>query len=46
MPKGCVTCMDEMFRKMAGNVNGLGLGGTLKGERGAHGTKSVLYAML
>ena len=44
MPKGCVTGMDEMFRKMAGNMNGLGPGRKLGGERGAHGTKSVLYA--
>ena len=44
MPKGFVTCMDKMFRKMAGNMNGLGTGRKLEGERGAHGTKSVLYA--
>ena len=32
MPTGCVTCMDEMFRKMAGNMNGLGTGRKLEGE--------------
>ena len=24
MPGSCVICTDEMFRKMAGNMNGLG----------------------
>ena len=43
MPKGWVTCMDVMFRKMAGNMNGPGR--KLEGERDAHGTKSVLYAL-
>ena len=32
MPKGCVTCMDEMLRKMAGNMNGLGPGKNQKGK--------------
>ena len=44
MPKGCVTCIDGIFRKMAGNMNGLGPGRKLGGERGANRTKSVLYA--
>ena len=46
MPKGCVTCMDEMFRKMADNMNGLGPWRKLEGEGCAHGTKSVLYASI
>ena len=33
IPKGCVTCMNEIFRKMAGNMNGLGPGRKLGGKR-------------